>query len=52
MATGRLHQDSGQGDAGTGAGLHRPDCGLHFLQLVVASAGNGADVEEEQAHRW
>lgn len=49
MATGRLHQDSGQSDAGAGAGLHRPHFVLHSLQLVVAAAGISADVEKEQA---
>lgn len=50
VATGGLHQAPGQGDAGSGAGLHRPHCGLRVCQRAVAAAGNSAHVEEEQTH--
>lgn len=52
VAPGRLHQASGQGDAGSGAGLYRPHRGLRLCQPAAAAAGNAADVEEEQTHRW
>jgi len=52
VAAGGLHQASGQGDAGAGAGLHRPYRGLRVCQLAAAAVGNTADVEEEQTHRW
>lgn len=50
MAAGGLHQASGQGDAGSGAGLHGPHRGLRVCQPAAAAAGNAAHVEEEQAH--
>lgn len=50
MAAGGLHQASGQGDAGSGAGLHGPHRGLRVRQPAAAAAGNAAHVEEEQAH--
>lgn len=52
VAPGGHHQASGQGDAGPGAGLHRPHRGLRVCQLAAAAAGNAAHVEEEQTHRW
>lgn len=52
VAPGGLHQASGQGDAGTGAGLHRPHRGLRVCQPAAAAAGNAAHVEKEQTHRW
>lgn len=50
VAAGRLNQAPGQGDAGSGAGLHRPDRGLRVRQPAAAAAGNAAHVEEEQTH--
>lgn len=52
VAPGGLHQAPGQGDAGSGAGLHRPHRGLRVRQPAAARAGNSAHVEEEQTHRW
>lgn len=52
VATGGRYQASGQGDAGSGAGLHRPHRWLRVRQRAAAAAGNTAHVEEEQAHRW
>lgn len=50
MAAGRLHPAPGQGDAGSGAGLHGPHRGLRVCQPAVVAAGNAAHVAEEQAH--
>lgn len=50
VAPGGLHQASGQGDAGTGAGLHRAHRGLRLCQPAAAPAGNAAHVEKEQTH--
>lgn len=51
VAPGGLHHASGQGDAGPGAGLHGPHCGLRVCQSAANAAGNAAHVEEEQTHR-
>lgn len=50
VAAGRLHPAPGQGDAGSGAGLHSPHRGLRVRQPAVVAAGNAAHVEEEQAY--
>lgn len=52
VAAGGLHQTFGQGDVGSGAGLHRPGSGLRVRQPAAAAAGNAGAVEEEQTHRW
>lgn len=50
VAAGGLHPATGQGDPGSGAGLHGPHRGLRVRQPAVAAAGNAAHVEEEQTH--
>lgn len=50
VAAGGLHQASGEGDTGAGAGLHGPRRGLLVCQLPAADAGRAAHVEEEQTH--
>lgn len=52
VAAGGLHQTFGQGDVGSGAGLHGPGSGLRVCQPAAAAAGNSGAVEEEQTHRW
>lgn len=51
VAAGGLRYTSGQGDAGSGAGLHGPGGGLCVRQSAAAAAGISADVEEKQEHR-